>query len=118
MKTVKDWKKEADKVLADKSKELIKAYDSERQGLFEELASLSETLEKFEAQKKELLATQETEAKNFIPSQKILNECALKLQHFEKLIRERKKQIEVVFGRLTSLPEFMKDYPFFKMISG
>ena len=117
MKAAKDWKKETDKVLTEKAKELIKTYDGERQGLFEELASLSETLEKFENQEKEIIATQEKEAKEFIPNSKILNECGLKMGHVNKIIRETQKQIDALFLKLTKLPDFVKDvFPFIKLL--
>ena len=118
MKDIKTLRKEVDKALQGKLSGLVKTFNEEREQQLLELTSLYEQLEKYEDEKKKLIATQEAEAKNFIPSQKVLNECALKLQHFEKLIRERKKQIDLIFERLTTLPQFMKDYPFLKMIQG
>jgi len=119
MKTAKDWKKEVDSAFKEKANEALKAFQSERDKGFEELASLSEQLEKYANQKKELVATQEKEAKEFIPNSKILNECGLKMNHVNKNIRELQKRIDALFSKLTKLPDFFRDnYPFLKLIQG
>ncbi len=119
MKTLKDLRKEVDSVLKGKANEVLKAFQSQRDNDLQELASLSEQLETFQNQKKELLKTQEAEAKNFIPSQKVLNECGLKMPHLEKLIREREKKIDALFSKLTKLPDsFHEAFKFMSLLQG
>jgi chromosome segregation ATPase len=119
MKTLKDLKKEVDSALKGKVKDVLEAFQSQRDNDLQEFANLNEQLEGFQNQKKELLRTQETEAKNFIPSQKILNECFLKMNHVEKLIRETQKKIDALFKKLTAYPESIKEiYPFLRLIQG
>jgi cell division septum initiation protein DivIVA len=119
MKTLKDLRKEVDSALKGKVKDALEAFQSQRDNDFQELESLHEQLEKFQDQKKELLETQGVEAKKFIPSQKILNECSLKMPHVEKVIRETEKKINSLFKTLTACPETIKEiYSYLKLIQG
>ncbi len=119
MKTLKDLKKEVDSALKGKAKETLEAFQSQRENDLQELTNLNEQLEKFQNQKKELLATQEAESKNFIPSNKVLNECVFKMTHVEKLIRETEKKIDALFLKLTKLPDaFYETFKFMRLIQG
>ena len=119
MKTLKDLKKEVDSALKGKVKEALEGFESQRNNDLQELANLNEQLETFQNQKKELLKTQETEAKNFIPSRKILNDSTLKMGHVEKLIRETEKKIDALFLKLTKLPDsFYETFKFMRLIQG
>ncbi len=119
MKTLKDLRKEVDSVLKGKANEVLKAFQSQRDNDLQELASLNEQLETFQNQKKELLKIQEAEAKNFIPSNKILNECVFKMTHVEKLIRETEKKIDALFLKLTKLSDsFHEAFKFMSLIQG
>ncbi len=119
MKTLKDLRKEVDSALKGKVKEALETFQSQREKDFEELVNLSEQLEKYENQKRDILKAQEAEAKNFIPSNKILNDSTLKMTHVEKLIREREKKIDALFLKLTKLPDsFYETFQFMRLIQG
>ncbi len=119
MKTAKDFKKEVDKALAEKVSEFSKIFQVQREKDFEDLVSFNEQLDGLEEKRKDLLATQEAERKNYLPSNIILNECYQKLHYTERNIEGVQKQIDSLFKKLTNFSESIKEiYPFMKLIQG
>jgi hypothetical protein len=118
MKTAKEWKKEIDGVLVGKASELLKNFQAQRDKGFEELSRLSGQLESFEKSRKELIASQEAETKNFIPQNAILFELARKIHYRDQDIAATVKSIDVLFKKLTDLPQSISEiYPFLKLLS-
>jgi len=96
----------------------LKLFNSRREADIEELSALYLRLETLSAQKKVLIETQEGEAKNYLPNRKVLSQCELKLNDVRKQIRETEKRIDLLFSKLTTLPDgFLQVYPFFKMVA-
>lgn len=119
MKTAKDFKKEVDSTLKEKSNEALKVFQAQREKDLEELASFSEQLEIFEKKKKDLLATQEAEKKNFAPSNRILSECYQKLHYTEQNIQGIQKLLDALFKKLTTIDKSVESVlPFMKLIQG
>lgn len=96
MKTEKELRKEVDKNIQEKVSALIKAFNDSRDQQLLSLVSLYEELGKLQEKKKELIAEQEKESKNFIPSNNVLNECSRKLHYTEGNIRGIQKQIDKI----------------------
>lgn len=103
MKTAKDWRKEIDSTLKEKANEFSKIFQSQREKDFEDLSNFSGQLEVLLEKKKELLATQEAERKNYLPSNIILNECYQKIHYAERNIEGVQKQIDDLFKKLTTI---------------
>ena len=118
MKTAKEWKKEIDGVLVGKASELLKNFQEQRDKGFEELSRLSGQLDDLEKNKKELVASQEAESKQFIPSNAILFELGRKIHYRDQDIAATVKSIDVLFKKLTDLPQSISQiYPFLKLLS-
>ena len=119
MKTAKEWKKEIDGVLVGKASELLKNFQEQRDKGFEELSRLSGQLDDLEKKRKELVASQEAESKQFIPSNAVQFELGRKLHYREQDISGTITQIDVLFKKLTDLPKSIAEiFPLIKLIQG
>jgi len=111
-----DVRKKIQMELKRNAEQFLKRFNSQRDADVEELSGLYLRLETLSDQKKVLVETQESESKNYLPNRKVLNQCELKLTHIEKEIRESNKRVDLLFSKLTTLPDgFLQVYPFFKM---
>ena len=118
MKTAKEWKKEINEILVSKANELLKNFQVQRDKGFEELATLSEQLEGFQKKRTELIASQEAETKQFIPSNGVLEELARKIHYRSKDIADIQNQIDQLFKKMVELPKSVQEiYPFVKLLS-
>jgi len=109
MKTVKDWKKEVDKVLGEKVSGTIKDFQTQRdQGLLE-LAELSESLERREGDKERM--TKELSSLNLLKDEdkRKHRELSLKLRSVDKAVESLKERSGVLFSKLTFLPTLKLD---------
>ena len=115
---LKEWKRKADEILKQKAEEVLKGFQAEREKDFEELSRLSGQLESFEKKKEELVAAQELENKNFIPSNAILFELGQKIHYRSKDIADIQNQIDQLFKKMVELPKSVQEiYPFLKLLS-
>ena len=103
MKTVKDWKKEVDKVLGEKVSDAIKDFQAQRDEELSQLAELSESLERCEGEKERM--TRELGALNALSDQRRSRELYMKLRRLGKEIEGLKERLEGVFSKLTSIPK-------------
>ena len=117
MKTVKDWKKEVDKVLAEKVSGAIEDFQTARDQELSELAELSATLESREAEKKTM--TNELESLNMLTDQRRHRELSLKLRRLDRDVVSFRERRDTLFLKLTKLPDVFRDtYLFLKLIQG
>ena len=118
MKDIKTWKKEINEILVSKANELLKNFQAQRDKGFEELSRLSGQLDDLEKKKKELVAGQEAESKQFIPSNGVLEELARKIHYRSKDIADIQNQIDQLFKKMVELPKSVQEiYPFLKLLS-
>jgi hypothetical protein len=103
MKTVKDWKKEVDKVLTEKVASAIKDFQAQRDSELQELAELNATLENREAEKERM--TGELGALNALSDQRRSRELYMKLRRLGKEIDGLGGRRDAVFSKLTTVPK-------------
>ncbi|MBM4322980.1 MAG: hypothetical protein FJ115_05400 [Deltaproteobacteria bacterium] len=112
-----DVKKKIQTKLKENVDRSFKTFNSQRETDIEELSTLYQRLETLSDQRRVLIETQESESKNYLPNRKVMNQCELKLFDVEKKVKEAEKKSDLLFKRLTALPDgFLQVYPFFKMI--
>ena len=103
MKTVKNWKKEVDKILGEKVSLAIKDFEAQRDSELQELIELNATLENRKVEKETM--TKELEALNALSDQRRQRELYMKLRRLGKEIEGLKERLEGVFSKLTSIPK-------------
>jgi len=103
MKTVKDWKKEIDKVLTEKVASAIKDFQAQRDEELSELAELSGILENCEVKKKTM--TKELEGLNALSDQRRSRELYMKVRRLGKEIEGLGGRRDGVFLKLTTVPK-------------
>lgn len=112
--TSKEWRKKVDEILKGKVNEALKSFQVQREKDFEEIIKLDEEKHNFEVKLTVARSIQEKESKNFIPSNRVLNEQAQKIQYCERNVRAFQKQFGVLFAKLTTIDKSIEtNFPLF-----
>ena len=109
MKTVKDWKKEVDKVLGEKVSGEIKDFQSQRDQELSQLAELSESLERRKGDREGMM--KELSSLNLLKDEdkRRHRELSLRLRSVNKDVESLKERSGVLFSKLTFLPTLELD---------
>jgi hypothetical protein len=105
MKSKDDWKKEVDKILAEKARAAIENYQADRELSFCELEALGGQLDALEAKIKKL--TGERAGLNLLINSELsrANEIDRGFFHLQKEAKALRLQMDAIIQKLTAIPD-------------